>query len=58
MDIYFKMHHVFKIPYNKALVQFMNFFEKYVYEMNLGTSVLTPQSKKQANVIYANTPNA
>lgn len=52
MDLFFKLHFLFSVPFAPPLVQFMGAFERYVYEMENDT-ILTPTTKKKAKAIFS-----
>lgn len=44
LDMYYKVHKVFNIPFHKHLVQVMSFFSGFVYRMEEDIRMLTPKS--------------
>lgn len=52
MDLYFKIHFVFSVPFEPSLVQFMGVFEKYVYGIESDTNI-GPATKRKANSVFS-----
>lgn len=53
MDIIFKLHFIFCVPFEPSLSQFMGVFEKFVFGMENSDVVMTPANKKKAQQIFA-----
>lgn len=57
MDMFFKLHFVFCVPFEPALAQFMAIFEKYIYGIESNDVEITPANKNKAQQIFANGAN-
>lgn len=53
MDMFFKLHFVFCVPFEPSLAQFMGVFEAYVYGMDSDDVVITPANKNKAQQIFS-----
>lgn len=51
MDLYFKVHFIFCVPFEPSLVQFMAVFEKYIYGL-CGDTSLTPATRNKAISVF------
>lgn len=51
IDLYFKIHFIFCVPFEPSLVQFMTVFEKYVYRITGDTNV-SPGNKNKAKNVF------
>lgn len=54
MDMFFKIHFVFCVPFEPSLAQFMSVFEKHVYGMESDDIEITPANKIKAQQIFSN----
>lgn len=52
MDLYFKIHFIFSVPFEPSLAQFMGVFEKYVFGIESDTKI-SPVTKNKAKSLFS-----
>lgn len=56
MDLYFKIHFIFCVPFEPSLAQFMSVIQRFVYGMECDVK-LTPSTKNKAKLIFEDPRN-